>query len=155
MIFFRNRSVCSIPGACAAIPERVQQPWSVCSSPRACSAIPERVQQFGACAASSERVQQVGSVCSKLGACAVSWERVQQSQSCSEHRAEKSIKSGYRTLGVVGGVGRGDRADLTCKASQVKYETITSTGEFWRFQKHTQNTKLYTPNKRQPLPKNN
>ena len=60
----------------------------------------------------TERVQQVRSVCSKLGACAASWERVQQSYSCSEHRAEKSIKSRYMTLGVVGGVARGSRADL-------------------------------------------
>ena len=84
----------------------------MCSNPGACAATPERVQQYGACAASSERVQQARSVCSKLGACAASWERVQQSYSCSEHRAEKSIKSGYRTLGVVGRVATGSRADL-------------------------------------------
>ena len=138
--FFRKRSVCSNPGVCAATAERVQQPRSVCSNPGACAATPERVQQYGACAASSERVQQVRSVCSKLGACAASWERVQQSYSCSEHRAEKSIKSGYRTLGLVGGMARGGRADLICKASQVKYESVTSTDDFFRFQKHTQNT---------------
>ena len=84
--------MCSNPGACAATAERVQQRRSMCSNPGACAAI--------------------RSVCSKFGACAASWERVQQSYSCSEHRAEKSIKSGYRTLGVVGGVARGGRADL-------------------------------------------
>ena len=126
MIFFKKRagaatservqqprSGCSNPGAgaatgaCAATSERVQQLRSVCSNLGACAATPERVQQPRSVCSNTERVQQVRSVCSKLGACAAELQLFGV-------RAEKSINSGYRTLGLVGGVARGGRADLIC-----------------------------------------